>query len=114
LAPRLSRRRLTVGVIKAFLVVDALLHDPHHPRAVVTTEEAVAVIDRLAGRPTHTFVVPAVEETLPRAGLLVQVTGGWALGPVCSAWDAHTCEVVGTAVRRLHDHPGWREVAAGG
>jgi hypothetical protein len=110
-SPRLSRRRLPVSTIKALVVAHALLQDPVGARTHVTTDQVVRAIDRLTGKSSRTWAVPAVEDTLPQAGLLRPAGPGWALGPTSSGWDDQTREVVSRAVEWLHEHPGWKAAA---
>jgi len=112
-APRLSRRRMTASMIKCLVVAWALLHDVGHPRSSVATEDVVRVLDRLTGRSSRTWAIPAVEDALPRVGLMESDRGRWRAGPAATTWDEQTREVMVGAVRRLHEHPGWREAAGG-
>jgi hypothetical protein len=111
LAPRLSRRRATVSMTRCMVVAWALLHEVGHHRASVATDEIVRVLDKLTGRSSRAWAVPAIEDALPQAGWLESHHGQWVLGPASATWDDLTREAMDTAVRRLHDHPGWREAA---
>ncbi len=108
--PRLSRRVLPRMATRTLVVVHALLTDPRRNRAVVTTSQVLATAELLMGRPGNSWLLPAVQETLPEAGLIAAAHGGWRAGPTMQAWDAPTRDVMAHAARGLWQHPNWSEI----
>lgn len=108
--PRLARRALTPKETRALIVVYALLNDPRTNRAAVTTVQVLATVELLMARPGNSWILPALQGSLPRAGLLAFTDGGWRPGPTMHVWDAPTRDVMTHAARRLWQHPNWPEI----
>jgi len=109
-APKLARRTLSPTAIRTLLVVHALLSDPSVDRTVTTTAQVLAAVELLMGRSGEAWVIPAMQHTLPSAGLITDVFGGWGVGPRMQVWDAPTRDVMMHAARLLWQHPSWSEV----
>lgn len=108
--PRLARRALTRKETRTLVVVYALLNDPRTNRAAVATAQVLATVELLMVRPGNSWVLPALQGSLPRAGLLAVTDGGWCAGPMMHVWDVPTRDVMTHAARRLWQHPNWPEI----
>ena len=109
-APKLSRRALSPTETRTLVVVYALLHDPRANRVMITTAQVLATVELLMGRTGNKWVLPALQEALPRAGLTAMVDGGWCAGPTMLVWDGPTRDVMAHAARGLWEHPIWPQV----
>jgi hypothetical protein len=108
-APRLSRRALNRRETKTLVVVYALLADPQTDRRTVRTDQVLSTVELLTARPGNTWVMPALLDSLPRAGLIAAADEGWRPGPAMLVWDIPTRDVMTHAARRLWQHPNWPE-----
>ena len=106
-SPWLPRRTLPANATKTLVVAHALLTDPLASRSAVTQVQVLAVIRLLTSRDADSWAVPALQQVLPQAGLLILLDEGWAAGPVMRAWDPPTRDVMRHAARRLWEHPMW-------
>lgn len=109
--PRLSRRILPPKATRTLVILYSLLTDPYADRVVVTTSQLLVVAERLMGRPCNSWLLPALQETLPQAGLVVAASSGWRAGPAMQTWDAPTRDVMEHAARGLWEHPSWSEIS---
>ncbi|NMO53429.1 hypothetical protein HH310_19840 [Actinoplanes sp. TBRC 11911] len=106
-APRLSRRALNRRETKTLIVTYALLTDPRTDRQAATTDQVLTAVELLTARPGNIWVLPALRDSLPRAGLLTACELGWRPGPAMLIWDIPTRDVMTHAARRLRGHPLW-------
>jgi hypothetical protein len=111
--PRLPRRTLSRNATKTLVVAHALLSDPEVSRASVTQSQVLAVIQLLSSRSGESWAIPSLRAELPQAGFLTPCREGWAPGPVMSAWDRPTREVMAQAAQQLREHPAWPETRHG-
>jgi hypothetical protein len=111
--PRLPRRTLSRNATKTLVVVHALLSDPEVSRAWVTQSQVLAVIQLMSSRSGESWAIPSLRAELPQAGFLTPCREGWAPGPVMSAWDRPTREVMAQAAQQLWGHPTWPETRHG-
>jgi hypothetical protein len=109
--PRITRRQFTAGHVKVLIVCLALLADRPPARTAVPLGEIAATLERLTGRSAAGVAGPAAD-TLTRAGLLRWSGGDLILGPVARTWDAQTRDTIAAAVRKLREHPGWRDTVS--
>jgi hypothetical protein len=109
-APKLSRRALPRKATRTLVVLYALLNDPQANRAVVATAHVLATVELLMGRAGNSWVLPALQDTLPRAGLTAVGDGGWCAGPTMHVWDAPTRDAMAHAARGLWQHPNWPDI----
>jgi hypothetical protein len=109
-APKLARRTLSPTATRTLVVVHALLSDPLANRTATTTAQVLATVEVLMSRSGEAWVIPAIQHTLPSAGLIMATLGGWGAGPRMQVWDAPTQDVMMHASRRLWQHPSWSEV----